>query len=71
MYLGNLVALILMTLFGNMISKKTLVLLNLAAFILGLLLTILAVSLMMGGIGLFLCTFGASVTLQICYMYIM
>ena len=71
MYLGNLLGFVAIAILGGFVGKRALALINLVIFLFGLLLTIFAVNLLMGGIGLFFTTLGSNIIIQVCYIYVM
>lgn len=69
MYAGILLAIFLLAMFGGIIGKKVMITVNLLVTIIGLAVVIWSQTLVMGGIGLLLCTFGGMVNINVCYPY--
>jgi MFS family permease len=70
MFFGAAMGFLCLTLFGEMIGRKLLMQLNMASFIIGMILTILCVDVYMAAVGLFLSVLGISNAYIICFYFI-
>lgn len=70
MYSGIVIAIVLLSLFGNFISKKNIILFNSILILIGVIIASFSVSLVMGGVGLFFCNFGGMFTFNLSYIYV-
>lgn len=70
MYIGNVAGFITLTLVGDLMGRKLLMVSNLIIALVGLIITIFCVSLSMASVGLFLVTFGIQNTFNICFFFI-
>ncbi len=71
MFFGAAVGFLCLTLFGEMVGKKVLMQINVAAYVVGLILTVFCVDLYMAGAGLFLAALGINNAYIICFYFIM
>jgi MFS transporter, OCT family, solute carrier family 22 (organic cation transporter), member 4/5 len=69
MYAGSLLGVFFMSLMGAILGRKTLILINLATMMAGILLTILCVNLWMAGFGILLCVFGGKNNFNLCVIF--
>lgn len=70
MYVGNVVGFFGLTLVGDLMGRKMLMVVNLFLAAIGLTLTILCQSIMMAGIGLFIITCGIQNAFNVCFYFI-
>lgn len=70
MYVGNVVGYACMTLVGDLIGRKRLMLANLLICLLGLILTCLSSSILMAGISLLHMAFGVFNSFNLCFAFI-
>ena len=70
MYVGNVAGYLCLSLFGDLIGRKLLMVVNLIITLLGVLIVIFCVSLTMAASGLFLSTFGVQNAFNICFFFI-
>jgi MFS family permease len=70
MFLGAAVGFLCLTLFGETVGKKLLMQINVATYVVGLVLTIFCVDLYMAGAGLFLAALGINNAYIICFYFI-
>jgi MFS family permease len=70
MYVGNVVGFLGLTLVGDVLGRKMLMLANLIICAVGMIITVFAVNLTMAGIGLFISTCGIQNAFNICFYYI-
>jgi MFS family permease len=69
MYSGALLGIFFMSLVGDVLGRKTLMLANLTLMLIGLGLTIFCVNLWMAGIGMFLCVLGGKNNFNLCLVF--
>ena len=69
MYAGALLGVFFMSLAGDLLSRKTLILVNLLMMMVGMVLTIFCVNLWMAGIGICLCVFGGKNNFNLTVIY--
>ena len=70
MYVGNVVGFLGLSLAGDLVGRKVLMVSNLVIALLGLVITIFCVSLTMAAAGLFLMTLGIQNSFNICFFFI-
>ena len=70
MYIGVVAGFLTLTLVGDLMGRKMLMMSNLLISLVGLVLTIFCVSLPMASVGLFLLTFGIQNCFNICFFFI-
>lgn len=70
MYVGNVVGFLGLTLVGDLMGRKMLLIVNLFLVVVGLMLVILCQSLIMAGIGLFVITCGIQNAFNVCFYFI-
>ena len=69
MYAGSLLGVLFMSLSGDLLGRKTLILLNLIMMMIGMCLTIWCANLWMAGIGIGLCVFGGKNNFNLTVIY--
>ena len=70
MYIGAVIGFVAMLLIGGYVGRKTLMLLCLISFIIGMIVSLFCVNLMMVGIGLCICSIGATAGYNVCFMFL-
>lgn len=70
MYGGGLVGYIMLSIFGDVLGRKSMMLVNLGFIIVGTSVAGFSQSLLMGGIGIFLVLFGAKLCYNITFVFI-
>lgn len=70
MYGGALCGIILLSVLGDVIGRKKLMLINMYIAILGLGVTVFSVNMLMAGIGLFFSIFGIKVSHNLSYIFV-
>ena len=70
MYVGNVVGFLGITLIGDLVGRKMLLVGNLVLALAGLIVTLLCVSLIMAGVGLFLVCCGVQNAFNVCFYFI-
>lgn len=70
MYVGNVVGFLGLTLVGDLMGRKMLLVVNLFLVVVGLMLTIMCQTLTMAGIGLFITTCGIQNAFNVCFYFI-
>lgn len=70
MYVGNVVGFLAVTLVGDLMGRKRLMIGNLVVALIGLLITMFCISLPMAAVGLFLVTCGIQNSFNVCFYFI-
>lgn len=70
MFFGAAVGFLCLTLFGELVGRKMLMQINLAAYVVGLVLTVFCVDVYMAAAGLFLAALGINNAYIICFYFI-
>ena len=70
MYGGSLLGVLFMSLFGDALGRKTLMMVNLFMMVIGMAMTIWCVNLWMAGIGIGLCVFGGKNNFNLCVIFV-
>ena len=69
MYAGTLLGIFFVSLFGDVISRKLFILGSLGLTLLGIILTIFATDIWMGGVGMLLAVFGLKIVNYVCFSF--
>ena len=70
MYVGNVVGYLIISLIGDLVGRKILMMSNLFITLIGMVVTIFCVNLAMAASGLFLITLGVQNAFNICFFFI-